>query len=95
MVSHLRLYPLQARKARQARHFLDTRGGAQGVVSHHGLYPLQARKAWQAWHFLDTRWGARGVAQGLTGATDGINSAAATAIMHTCFTSAIIAPAIF
>eukprot|EP00959_Pyramimonas_sp_CCMP1952_P008123 170109-Pyramimonas_sp.AAC.1 len=43
-----------ARRARQARHFLDTRRGAQGGIQC-GLYACQGLRAWQAWHFLDTR----------------------------------------
>ena len=37
-------------------HFLDARGGVQGVVPERGLYPRRAPKARQAWHFLDNWW---------------------------------------
>eukprot|EP00959_Pyramimonas_sp_CCMP1952_P377693 7911433-Pyramimonas_sp.AAC.1 len=37
------VYALQARRARQAWHSLDTRGGAQGVVPHRGLSVPRSR----------------------------------------------------
>ena len=110
VVSQRGFYPSQGRGARQAWHQQGNGGqhlshmfdGRRGISStpegvRTGSFPhlSQAPRAWQAWHFLDTRGGAQGVAQGLTGATDGIISAAATTIMQTCFTSAIITPAIF
>ena len=90
------LYPLQARTAQQACHFLDTRGGGLGVRSlcvagarqaRHFLDQEQARTAQQACHFRDTRGGIL-----LTGVTNGIGGTTATSIILACFTSAIITP---
>eukprot|EP00959_Pyramimonas_sp_CCMP1952_P164637 3441391-Pyramimonas_sp.AAC.1 len=45
----------------QAWHFVDTKGGAQGVVAHRGRYARRSSRAQQASHLLDTIGGAPGV----------------------------------
>ena len=54
------VYRRHCRKAWQAWHYLDARGGAQGVVPERGVYPRHCRTAWHAWQFLDARESAQG-----------------------------------